>query len=231
MGTHLGPLIISAFFPRYDGMHIFDHHGTSAVVAGSVIDTCVTECVALGPNQAARMARVNQEMKHYFDTHLVSSRMPPLRLKNLKSDGWAELNGPLVKAANTRHMMPFVQILAATYLNEGTAEHKAINKVCEACNGVYHALYNSDMFLNDREIDFLREQLLRFGKYHMVCNQFSRNRDEFRFQIKPKAHYAQHIAPQSVLINSRHTKCYCAESLIGKLTTIWKKVAAAPTLV
>ena len=47
------------------------------------------------------------------------------------------------------------------------------------------------------------------------------------FQVKPKAHYAQHIPVQSALINSRHTQCYCAESLIGKITTIWKKCVSA----
>ena len=216
------------FFPRLDGMHVFDHHGTSSVIAGSTLQELVSNCVALGANQAARMSKINAEMKVYFDTHIVSSRMPPLRLKHLKLDGWGELHGPLVKAANTRHFMPFLQQLANRYLNSGSPYYTAINKLIEHANGVYHALYSSDMFLNDEQVAFLSNQVLKFGKYHMICRMHASNLGHHLFQVKPKAHYAQHIPFQSILINSRHTQCYCAESLIGKMTTIWKKSVSGP---
>ena len=174
------------------------------------------------------MSKINAEMKVYFDTHIVSSRMPPLRLKHLKLDGWGELHGPLVKAANTRHFMPFLQQLANRYLNSGSPYYTAINKLIEHANGVYHALYSSDMFLNDEQVAFLSNQVLKFGKYHMICRMHASNLGHHLFQVKPKAHYAQHIPFQSILINSRHTQCYCAESLIGKMTTIWKKSVSGP---
>ena len=48
------------------------------------------------------------------------------------------------------------------------------------------------------------------------------------FQIRPKAHYAQHFAEQMAIINPRLTMCYQEESLIGVVTDIYHKSCSGP---
>ena len=55
--------------------------------------------------------------------------MPPLRLGNLQLKGWAELTGPLVKAANTKHLNLSVEVLANKYFDDAAdLHHVAMNE-------------------------------------------------------------------------------------------------------
>ena len=73
-----------------------------------------------------------------------------------------------------------------------------------------------------------RGALQELGLQHMVCRKFAQDRGEFAFQIRPKAHYAQHFVEQMTLINPRHTMCYQEESLIGVVTDIYHKSCCGP---
>ena len=87
-------------------MHNLDHHGVSYIVGGSVIADVVRRHQAFGNTKQHRMDQINFLKDEWYSNHIVSSRMPDLGLKNIQWGGqeaWAELHGPLVKAANTRH--------------------------------------------------------------------------------------------------------------------------------
>ena len=208
-------------FPRYDAMHCADHHGVSGVFAGSVLERLVKD-PRLGPNQQARMDTINMELKQHFDAHVVSSRMPPLRLDNLKTAGWFELSSPLIKAANTRHFMPFCESLCLKYFNRGTQYDIAATKAVCHLNGFYHVIYTAAVFLSDAEKALLKHHLEQMGKYHMLCRQYSDDLEIVVWQVKPKAHYCQHFFHQCCLINSRWTQCYSQESMVGKMVKMWR---------
>ena len=180
----------------------------------------------LGPNQQARLDNINKQMVEYFDGHLVSSRLPKLFLSNLVQKGWSGLHGPLLKAANTRHVVPFAELLAAKYFDTpGDAYHKAIRKMVGSLNGIYDILYSGGIFLTDLEKSDLAERAQRLGFYQMLCRQFARQRHGMHFAYKPKSHFAQHMPCQSRLINPRYTQCYIEESLVGKCTKLFRACA------
>ena len=81
----------------------------------------------------------------WFREHKVSSEMPTINLTNLQWGGqkaWAELHGTVIKAANTRHLMPFIDHLAASvYTDLSSQWDKSVCKVCALLCKLYHILY------------------------------------------------------------------------------------------
>ena len=92
-------LYFNKHFMRYDLMHIFDHKGLVSVIAGSILDKLVHEEARLGNNQEVRLATINAQMKLQQSQTAVRARMPELRLVDLTTNGWADLQGQLIKAA------------------------------------------------------------------------------------------------------------------------------------
>ena len=48
------------------------------------------------------------------------------------------------------------------------------------------------------------------------------------WHITPKIHVALHLPSQGRLINPRFTQCYGEESLVGRVTRIWRATANGP---
>ena len=63
----------------------------------------------------------------------------------------ADLSGVVVKAANTRSLLPFAAELAAEFFDNGNLYHKAIQKLCKAAAGTVPLLYTADTFLGEDE--------------------------------------------------------------------------------
>jgi len=106
------PLTISHYFSKYfavlDVMHVMDCKGVTAHVAGSILRYLVIRCMELGPNQQERLNKLNADMTSFQSNHRTPVRMPDIRLDNLLGkDGWACLGSQLVKAANTRNLVPW----------------------------------------------------------------------------------------------------------------------------
>lgn len=218
-------------FLRYDLMHIMDHKGVVSVAAGSIINKLVKEEPRLGSRQDLRLAAINSLMKKFQDATRVTSRMPPLRLRDLVSSGWSELGGSLIKAANTRCMVPFLLSLAKSYFDtSGDQYHEAIINWISSINDFYIILYGADLFLTKEEKNSLQECLYSMGRWHIVCRQCANQRGELAFQVKPKAHYVQELGYQCRLLNARFVQCYQEESMMGVMARIFKKSCAGPYL-
>ena len=226
------PVSLSHYLHRYstpgDTMHVLDHHGLAAIICGSIVNILVHTEGRLGTTIAARLEKVNAEASDYFSTHLVSCVMPPLRESNLQVTEWGELCGPLVKAANTRHYCTFAEELACRYFDGADRLHLAIRRCIGGLNGVYHGLYGGKLFFEDEELIFLDEQLHLVGKYHQVCRQLCKDRNSFNFQIKQKAHYAQHLGMWARLINPRAVQNYVEEGFMGKVQKMWRASCQGP---
>ena len=214
-------------------MHTVDHRGVCSIIAGSLLVELVRKEPRLGTNQAERMQSINVFIDAYYAVRPVSCRIPEIRLENLTLGSsssallqdWAVLHGPVVKAANTRHLSPVLDELAIKYFDSDSEEDIAVRSVCcELCH-FYHILYNSPMFLSDATKAELKTCLLTLGRNMQKLNAFSVGRGELSWWISPKVHYMQHFEQQADLINPRYTQCYAEESLMGRIAKIWRATA------
>ena len=167
-----------------------------------------------------------------YQVRSVSCRLKNLRIQDLKlSDGtdeWAMMHGKRCKAAATRHIAPFVASLAREYFDGPHPKHRSIVKVAESLCGIYDVLYSSDMFLTDVQLADLRQRTLSLGRHFMQCREHAREEGKLYFQVRPKVHYCMHFPHQALLINPRFVQCYGEESLIGRITKIWRGSASGP---
>ena len=226
------PLVQSHYFRRqfirFDPMHVLDLRGVIAICAGSMILKIISTNNTLGNNQDVRLAKINELMKEYQRTHGTSHRMPPLRINDLRTDGWGCLSGKVIKAANTRCMVPFLDNLAQTFFPAHGAYASSTRKLFASLLAVEKIFYSSGMFLTDTQKADLEYHLLRLGRHHQHLRHLSRLENENSYQITPKCHYAQHFIEQARLMNPTTTQNYSEESLIGVMTRIWQAAARGP---
>ena len=144
-------------------MHVFDCKGVANIVGGSIIHHLVLSCQALGRTQALRLLEINRRMALWQQGRPGASRMAPLRLSNLQSDGWSSLCGPTVKAANTRGLAPFFVLLAEEFCDSGSEFGRLVQRNARCLQHIYNIFYGGGIFLTDEEQADLRRNLLRFG--------------------------------------------------------------------
>ena len=230
-GNH--PLVTSIywnrFFVRIDMMHVFDHKGITGIVCAGVLVDVVKNCTDLGRTIDERLQWVNAKLSDWNSRHVVSSRINNLKIDNLEFGGatqWATLRGPLVKAANTRNLAPFVCSLAhELYGSRVDAWGKSIVGVTSELCHIYDIVYSGPMFLPAATRAELRCATFSFGRHLMMLRQLSAARGDLYFQVTPKCHMGMHIASQACLLNPRFVQVYGEESLVGRLAKIWSASA------
>ena len=139
----------------------------------------------------------------------------------LGADGFANLGGPGIKAANTRSLLPFVEALAIEFLDDGTLYHKPIRKLFASANQIVGTMYNAGMFLTSVEQRRLSQHVLRFGRHMQFCQSTAARDQEPLWHLTPKVHGLQHLPQQSKLINPRMLQNYIDEGFIGRVTKMW----------
>jgi len=110
----LHPLIAHTWFNiytyRHDLMHMSDHHGVAGSVSANIFDTHLSnrDGPLPGSNRDDRLAVLNGDIRAYNSFHGVKNRLPPLKHENICVPGeYPNLKGTLVKAANTRSIIPY----------------------------------------------------------------------------------------------------------------------------
>ena len=209
-------------------MHVNDLRGTISIAAGSTILHLVQKCTALGISQQQRMAAINVEMKEFQRTNGTEHRMPELRVQDLKYDHWAMLTGKVVKAANTRAMLPFLQSLANTYFQGHEPFNTSVRKVFDSLMEIQRIMYTSGTFLSDEAKQSFQEAHERLGRHWQNLRHLSNLAKMNFWQVRPKLHYTQHFPAQARLINPRAVQNYAEESLIGRVAKVWRASANGP---
>ena len=93
-------------------MHVIDLRGVIAIAAGSIVKELMNTRAVLGASQPVRLAAINRAMRKYHEDHNTLHRMPDFRKDDLTlANGWWCLHGKLVKAANSRALVPFLNHL------------------------------------------------------------------------------------------------------------------------
>ena len=118
------PLRDSKYFDRHfvrvDVMHVMDHNGVVGIVAGSFLLRLVRSDARLGARQEDRLNGINVFIEGFWERHVAGANpIRRLKMANLAYGGlvqWATLHGPMVKAANSRQLMPLIEELAEKVL-------------------------------------------------------------------------------------------------------------------
>ena len=218
------------FFSRLDTMHVFDHKGAAAIVLGGTIWALLRE-PSLGNTIQARLDRFNRELKVFNQGHTFSSKMPPLRYENIVSttlNDWVVLHGPLVKAANTRHLCPYVMLKATEHFQTGSQWHVVLVGLISTLCEMYDCMYSAGTFLSDAQHEGFSDAVLRFGHFLGHARALAHSRNLLLFQLTPKMHYVQHMPDEAKIINPVKTQCYLSESNIGKVTQVWRGSVNGP---
>ena len=211
-----------------DLMHLADCKGTSASVFGGVLELLV-RMETLGATRQQRLDQVKAYMTSWYEEHPGTYRLPDIRLSNLRQDdGWSELHGQTVKAANTRASAPMFVDMVKHFFTEDSEEHRSVIAICNHVNKVYEIMYASSMFMTAAETAALRTSVLQVGVHWLVLRESCRTAGILAFKVSPKAHRFQHLPLWSQVLNPRFVQCYSEESLIGTTTTIWAKTMNGP---
>ena len=157
------PLAGNRYFSKYliriDTMHVMDNNGITGAICGGILYHAMTTKNILGTTIEARLAEINRRLRRYQSTYIVSSRFPKILQSTLKpsAHSWVSLYGRAVKATNTRHLAPFVQMVACDLYQSDSAWDTNIRSViCNLCK-VYDVMYSGGFGLSDRELLLLNE--------------------------------------------------------------------------
>lgn len=223
----LHPLANSTFMWRFffflDIMHILDCKGVISTIAGSLILE-LTRDLRLGPNQQRRLDVVNQKLREFYRQNPGVHRLPKLKLQSLVgSDGWAQMAGPAIKAAQTRACVPFLSELANEYYTDATMHGRNIRKLFTLLKEFY-VILDTTMFLNDNELGRLAEVVDDFGIALQALNHQASLANELRWKVQPKCHKMMHLPLFASILNPMSLNCYIRESQVGTSQHVWKSL-------
>ena len=216
-------------------MHCMDHHGVYGVIIGSVIWYLVHNdgVPSLGTTQMRRLDKINGTLEAFYrDNPGISSRLDKLQKKHRMPVGtakYAALNGPTVKAANTRHAVPFLKVLADTYLTDGAnLDHVLMHELINHTIEFNRLTYSSSTFFTEPELAAFAKATEGVGKYMQLLRSRAKAAKQLIWHILPKTHYMQHFPEEAKLISPRIVQCYIEESFIGKIALIWASSKNGP---
>ena len=214
-------------------MHMIDHHGIASHIAANIITILVRERDGLLPGSSIeeRLDFFNNELDAYYGIRGVANRLPPLRYSNLLDDtGYPELHGKLVKAANTRSVIPFLLNLQRRAVDrDPTLTNRHILKVVDSLQSLYNIFYGARDFLTIAEQELVLKHCNRLSKnYQILAVQAVAARQKY-WKQPVKLHYVVgHLPWQARLINPRKVQGYCSESMVGLMADIYGKSMYGP---
>merc|ERR1712110_759895 len=104
-------------------MHCLDCKGCFALIFGSVLVILIKDD-SLGDNESARLAYLEASRKEFYSVKQVAHKFSTIKKHNLYDDGtpssFANSNGPHIKAANTRALLPWIHKLTSLHFNSGS---------------------------------------------------------------------------------------------------------------
>jgi len=225
----LHPIVASEWFSlfsyRLDCMHLNDHHGVTSHLVGNIFDTQLSD--AHGPlpgaNLDARLDFLNSDIAAFSSLARVNSRLPTLKLDNIRGGDFPELKGQLIKAANTRQAIPYAVNLATRAVAlRPTDENKHALRCISAMHELCETLYNADYILTDAQKDKVNKNCFKIGVHYQWLAVEAQGNGVARWKQPPKLHYlVGHLATQALLINPVKVQGYMNESMVGTLSKIY----------
>eukprot|EP00959_Pyramimonas_sp_CCMP1952_P237961 4972750-Pyramimonas_sp.AAC.1 len=132
-----------------------------------------------------RLAKINSDMSARYASRPGSNRLPRITKNMLASDGWANLHGPTVKAANTRQAAPAFKDLGDRYLGNSRKD-VSIKAVLTTLAAIYSIMWDGPMFLDQSSQDSLKQHCLEFGSNYQRLRMLAMRDGELTFQVTTK---------------------------------------------
>ena len=160
---------------------------------------------SLDDTQPERLATINDRLDNFYTGNPgISSRLDQLQMKNLIPAGpakYAALGGTTVKAANTRHAMPFLKDLANRHLKSANNEdHLIIHQLLNHTMEFHRLSYSSGTFFTPEENAAYDEAAKGMGKYMQLLRKRAKAAKQLLWHIRPKTHFMQHFPQEARLI-------------------------------
>lgn len=188
-----------------------------------------------GPNSDARMDFLNADIKEYYKVNKAStSRLPKLLHSNIvEPSGWAELHGPLVKASNTRHTLPYCLALQESVPFKLRPRQKTSTLWwwCAACMKCTPLSTITCTFLARPPYDIFVATVVHSG---FIGNGFGGSCTGLSGQTlqteaeAPLCSCASRVASRTHQPGARAGP-HCNESMVGELTKIYKTTLIGPS--
>ena len=180
-----------------------------------------------GGNQEASMAMLNHEISEFNSTYAVSDVVPTLTMSHLMDSStpgqtYPILHGKGVKAANTRHLVPFLMMMSQR-LNDGSIYKTKRAKLFWNLHCFYDLMYSAGAVLTPHEAGFMRKYIFSCCKYYVWLALDNQRRAIVAYNIVPKLHYFAHIALRADYLNPRVVQTYLQESLMGRVCLMWRQ--------
>ena len=233
LATPRHPLTNSNYFNKYfavlDVMHVMDCKGVTSHVAGGVLRYLIVNENRLGRNQDLRLADLNRQMEQYQSDEKTKSKMPKFRMDNfVASDGWIQLSGQLIKAANTRHLLPWLVEISNFYFDRETNFDKCIRAMVQHLDEFYQILYSAGTFLTAEEQTKFEACIMKLGIRYQFLREHFKKSNELFFNFVHKVHAMQHLPEVASFINPIMLQCYAEEGAVGRVGQIWKASKHGP---
>ena len=216
----------SRFFHRFlallDVMHLLECKGVTSIALGSTLDALMRRG-ALGNNQTVRLQRINREREQWYKAHPGLHRLPKLFKSNIvKADGWAELHGPAIKAANTRVSVPFFLRLAREFLVDDSEHDRLCVRMLESLSTMYEVMYASGIFMTADQHARFKSAVRSFGVDFQGFRADAMRRESHTYQVTSKVHKVQHLPLHAGVVNPIHVQCYADERQMGTTAAVWR---------
>ena len=227
----------SKYMPRFDPLHVTDYKGVAGSIAGNVISSVLRDprffvvFPGSGASRDGRIAAINEHLKAWERSHRVSNRLPKLTVNIIFKDGKANsfphLQGPGVKASNTRECIPWVRALALLF-DDGSLFARHRLRIVQALDDWYRTIYSSSVVLSDEQFCSQRKHVVDCMRSYGWLAYNARCEGRFEFQVLPKFHWFIELSFQARLLNPRYQQTYQGESMVGRVATIYKRSLKGP---
>ena len=184
-----------------------------------------------GTTVEERLAFLNADIAAFYSMQRVQNNLPVLKESHLRADGFPELHGPGIKAANTRALLPFVvELQRRATTSIGSRRQKHMLKVAESLLEAVSTFYRAGCFLTPEEVVHVKHHLNRFGQNYQMLQVIDLAEQRATWKTTTKLHYVGggHLWEQASLINPRVVQGYRSESLVGELCGIYAQSLSGP---
>ena len=92
-------------------------------------------------------------MRQWYDDHPGKHRLPKITLPMLEFDGWADLHGPAIKAANTRQAAPLFAAMTAGFCSEPNELDIQLREVTTKLNEFYQCIATAGTWVKRKKAE------------------------------------------------------------------------------
>ena len=182
-------------------------------------------------DREARLAALTAHMRAHNRERKITHRIASLNMRRLFGDdsasGWPCLQGPGIKAANTRASVSWLLVLVALF-DDGTPMAKNRYLVVKSMDDSYKTIYSVGVVLTRKQ--FLRQyffSLRALRAYNWLALDACYS-GVLAWHTIPKLHYFAELCRRAELLNPRFTQTYAGESFVGRVMPICKRALNGP---